>query len=542
MMMPKMTSFFTENKIKDIISPKHNSNSTTKTIKYLALKRKRSPSKLNDIIKSTVKINKKMKLNLLSSEKKSEKKDAIKSTISPIPFKFQNFSKNVFSVIFSYLKIDDLLKLINTGSRNIRLYIQELFQLMKDNGRFSLKETKLRINPFMNIYDSMLSKKYFLKNGFINDENIIKEKSDLKIKYILYHEPTNKNYYIVHHIFLYYFCYSDIYNGNETKKEKKNWKNNILFTLPDKEYYEKFQFLDENNNSEVAFFSMYKIFLYNISNKKKDNIIYLCSSCDFILYKKELKLVIAPTFKNEIEFFKVYSNKAHLKKAIYTLKIDEKIEYINILDFKDYMSNDIYNYYICIYGHHGKKIILFDTMLRKIYQKISSESNIINVNINNNNLIVYSEDKNINYYSIKNKEYSFTNKFNLNNLFKIEKIKYLYLLDSKYLNNMLLLLVETLNKKIKPDLFYLEYNSDYNNFNYSFIPLNNYFKDIIYDEELISISLNNEKINNENALNIKMIACHLNKNSGDNDTKNPKNNIISKNKNDFFIKEYIVNA
>ena len=542
MMMPKMTSFFTENKIKDIISPKHNSNSTTKTIKYLALKRKRSPSKLNDIIKSTVKINKKMKPNLLSSEKKSEKKDAIKSTSSPIPFKFQNFSKNVFSVIFSYLKIDDLLKLINTGSRNIRLYIQELFQLMKDNGRFSLKETKLRINPFMNIYDSMLSKKYFLKNGFINDENIIKEKSDLKIKYILYHEPTNKNYYIVHHIFLYYFCYSDIYNGNETKKEKKNWKNNILFTLPDKEYYEKFQFLDENNNSEVAFFSMYKIFLYNISNKKKDNIIYLCSSCDFILYKKELKLVIAPTFKNEIEFFKIYSNKAHLKKAIYTLKIDEKIEYINILDFKDYMSNDIYNYYICIYGHHGKKIILFDTMLRKIYQKISSESNIINVNINNNNLIVYSEDKNINYYSIKNKEYSFTNKFNLNNLFKIEKIKYLYLLDSKYLNNMFLLLVETLNKKIKPVLFYLEYNSDNNNFNYSFIPLNNYFKDIIYDEELISISLNNEKINNENALNIKMIACHLYKNSSDNDTKNPKNNIISKNKNDFFIKEYIVNA
>ena len=206
------------------------------------------------------------------------------------------------------------------------------------------------------------------------------------------------------------------------------------------------------------------------------------------------------------------------------------------------MSNDIYNYYICIYGHHGKKIILFDTMLRKIYQKISLESNIINVNINNNNLIVYSEDKNINYYSIKNKEYSFTNKFNLNNLFKIEKIKYLYLLDSKYLNNMFLLLVETLNKKIKPVLFYLEYNSDNNNFNYSFIPLNNYFKDIIYDEELISISLNNEKINNENALNIKMIACHLNKNSGDNDTKNPKNNIISKNKNDFFIKEYIVNA
>ena len=541
-MIAKLTSFFTENKIKDIISPNNNSDSTKKTIKYLTLKRNRSPPKLNDIIKSTVKINKKMKLNLLSSEKKSEKKDAIKSTNPPIPFKFQNFSKNIFSVIFSYLKIDDLLKLINTGSRNIRLYIQELFQLMKDNGHFSLKETKLRISPFMNIYDSMLSKKYFLKNGFINDENIIREKSDLKIKYILYHEPTNKNYYIVHHIFLYYFCYSDIYNGNETKKEKKNWKNNILFTLPDKEYYEKFQFLDENNNSEVAFFSMDKIFLYNISNKKKDNIIYLCSSCDFILYKKELKLVIAPTFKNEIEFFKVYSNKVHLKKAIYTLKIDEKFEYINILDFKDYISNEIYNYYICIYGYHGKKIILFDTRLRKIYKKIFSESNIINVNINNNNLIVYSEDKNINYYSIKNNVYSFANKFNLSNLFKIEKIKYLYLLDSKYLNNMLILLVQTLNKKIKPVLFYLEYNSDNINFNYSFIPLNNYFKDTIYDEELISISLNNKKINNETALNIKIIACHLNKNSSDNDTKNPKNNIINKSKNDFFIKEYIVNA
>ena len=74
---------------------------TKKEKNYLNHKRKRSPE-----------------ISLISNivNKEEEKKE--------IKFKFQDFSKNALSVIFSFLTFNDLLKLKNVGCRNIYNYIK----------------------------------------------------------------------------------------------------------------------------------------------------------------------------------------------------------------------------------------------------------------------------------------------------------------------------------------------------------------------------------------------------------------------------------
>ena len=57
-------------------------------------------------------------------------------------FKFQNFSKNNLSIIFSFLKLDDLMKLKSIGCRNVYNYIKEILDLKKENGLLSLKKNK----------------------------------------------------------------------------------------------------------------------------------------------------------------------------------------------------------------------------------------------------------------------------------------------------------------------------------------------------------------------------------------------------------------
>ena len=135
-----MTSIFTENKIKELIvlndiSKNKGLLSTYKN--YLNVKRKRSPYKKETGIQSTEKVQNKNKSNFNFSKKKEKTNtpEIKKEEKHPNTIKFQNFSNNIFSIIFSYLRIDDLLKLKNIGSHNIRKYINESFELMKDSNK-----------------------------------------------------------------------------------------------------------------------------------------------------------------------------------------------------------------------------------------------------------------------------------------------------------------------------------------------------------------------------------------------------------------------
>ena len=269
---------------------------SNKNRNYLRLKRKRSPINLKDNDKCIIsfeRTKKKEKANILIKENKTEDIKTIK---------FQDLSKNVLSIITSYLRIDDLLKLKNIGSHKILLYINELFGLMKNNHNyFILKEVKSNKLEFLNKYDSLLSKYYFIKNSYLKELNF---KKKYEIRYILYHSKNNKIYYLIRCMFYTFFCYSEIDDKNI------DWINGPLFKLPENDYYEKFQFVEDFNSNEVSIFSLNKILLYNISTKNKDYVINLIYSCDFVLYKKELKLLIVPySSGNKIEFYKINSLK-----------------------------------------------------------------------------------------------------------------------------------------------------------------------------------------------------------------------------------------
>ena len=133
-----MMTTFTESKYNDVIDYveiSHKNTSSKKIKHYLSLKRKRSkrsPDKLKNNIKSikNKKNKKQIKTNFNFSEI-NENLNLEKNIENPNsdnhPIKFQNFSKNIFSVITSFLRIDDLLKLKNIGSHNIRLCINEIF-------------------------------------------------------------------------------------------------------------------------------------------------------------------------------------------------------------------------------------------------------------------------------------------------------------------------------------------------------------------------------------------------------------------------------
>ena len=538
------------------------SKSSKKVKNYLKLKRKRSSHKLkNDdtILKETIK---KIKTNCNSIEieksidNKIAKKEIQNTNNTNNVIKFQNFSKYILSIIAAFLRVDDLIKLKNIGSHNIRICINEILELMQNNNNyFSLHENNSSNNVFLNDYDSLYCKKYFLKNAYIKDINtfINISKKDIKVKYVLYHEPTNSIYYIIHHLFYDYFCCTEL-KTEEGEKQNKNWKNNILFTLPFKDYYEKFQFLDEYKDSEVAIFSMNKILLYDISTHKKEQCIFLSSPCDYVLYKKELKILIIPNGNNEIEIFKIYYWKKNIRQPFTKFKISEnnfhnsekckKPTILNISDYYTDNNNNTIKNLICIYFPGDKKIIIYDCKLMKMIKEILSKSNIIKLIINNQYLISITQDKYMNYFSIIN-DYSFLNCFNLNNICKWDKIKYISPLNSKYLENMYLILVRITdnnrNYSFKPFLLYLENISNKNNFYFCFIPLKNNINDYIYDDEMIYPSLINVKNNNEKLIKMKLVICHLNEDYRNMSSDNLKKKNTNKNKINYFIKEYCSN-
>ena len=517
-----MNSFFAENKINELCN-----SATTPKIKdelllnknYLKNKRKRPYNELKEGIQSAKKINKGIKIDNEEDKQKS--------------IKFQNFSKNVFSLIFAYLKADDLLKLKDIGSHSIRLYINELLCLMKDNNNLTLSEIDSRTSIYWNCSDSIDCKKYYL----MNNGQKIKINNSIKVKYGLYNNRTNRNYYLIHYKLKYFFCDSI---NNDTFV---NLGKDILFVLPDNNFYEKFQFIEGFNNLEVAIFSLYNILLYNLLTGLKDHFISIRHPCDFVLYKKELKLLIVPHFPDEIEFFKIYCGKSNIKESKHIFKTEEDAfqnkEVPIILNFNDYINNDNYDSYICIYNRKSKKIFIFDCKQFKLVETIVTDYYIDRVNITNKYLISITNTT-INYYSIDNK-FSFLNCFDLKDINKTSNIKYISSLDSKYFENMFLIIVQNQSKKIyKPILLFLE-NNGINNFYYSVGSLKNEIRDNIYDDEMICISCSEEKINNANKMKIKMVICHLKKeleNSDLNDIKSIKSDNNSKDMIDIYLKEY----
>ena len=525
-----------------LIKKDYSLTATKKNRNYLRLKRKRSPINNDKCILSFERTKKKEKCN-----KSKEKKDEDFNTI-----KFQDLSKNVLSIITSYLRIDDLLKLKNIGSHKIRLYIIELFELMKNNNNFFiLKEVKSNKKLFLNKYDSLLNKNNFIKNTYLNELNF---KTNYEIKYILYQAKNNKIYYLIRCLLYTFFCYSEI-DGKDIDLLKSS-----MLKLPENDYYEKFQFVEEFNSNEVSIFSLNKILLYNIYTKNKDYIINLSYYCDFVFYKKELKLLIVPyPSDNKIEFYKMSSIK-NIKFPLGKLDINSDededkggkiVEYkkgCDILNLSDYNNGKEFVNLICVYNFRSKKIIIFDCKKMKNIKVINTNSNIIKVNINELYLIVYSENKSLNYYSLslkQNNEFSFLNTFNLNTICSnLDNIIHLSLINSSNLiNNTYILLMNFPEKKrIKPFILYLEKLNEKNDFYYSFAPLENNINENITisddDEELIiHIDLIKEKKkdnisldNYDNILKLKMLFCH-GKESLDENKKNKFERIYS-------LKEY----
>jgi len=535
-----MTTSFLKSNLNDefltssnLLIKKNYSLTTKKNRNYLRLKRKRSPINLKDNYFERTK--KKEKYNNFIKEKKIEKTEDVISIIQ-----FQDLSKNILSIITSYLRIDDLLKLKNIGSHKIRLYIIELFEMMKNNHNyFILKEDKSNKIAFFNKYDSLLSKYYFIKNSYINE---LKFKNKIEIKYILYRAENNKIYYLIRNLFYTFFCCSEIEDKDIDCLESP------LFKLPENDYYEKFQFIEEFNSNEVSIFSINKILLYNIYTKNKDYIIYLSYSCDFVLYKKELKILLVPNSSgNKIEFYKIGSLK-NIKIPLGNLDInsneDENIEYkdgCDILNLADYTNDKQFVNLICVYNFKSKKIIIFDCKKMKNIKVIYANSNIIKVNINKLYLIVYSENKSLNFYSLslkQNNEFLSLNSFNLNNIsINSNNILHLSLINNSNINNNTFILLMNFPEKkiIKPFVLYLEKLNEKKDFYYSFAPLwNNINETISDDDDLIVyndlVNEKNKKKDNisldiyNNCLKLKILICHGKKSLDEKKKNKFKNN------------------
>lgn len=511
-----LNEYFTSS---NLLIKKDYSLTTKKNRNYLRLKRKRSPINLIDNDKCIIsfertKKKEKEKCNIIIKEKKTE-------NISTI--KLEDLSKNVFSIITSYLRIDDLLKLKNIGSHKIRLYIIELFELMKNNHNyFILKEVKSNKSLFLSKYDSLLNKNYFIKNTYLNELNF---KKKYEIKYMLYQENNNKIYYLIRCLLYTFFCYSEV-DGKDI-----DWLEGSMLKLPENDYYDKFQFIEgfnTNDVSEVSIFALNKILLYNINTMNKDYVINLCYSCDFVFYKKELKLLIAPySSGNKVEFYKISSLK-NIKFPLGKLDInsnenedDEYKDGCDILNLVDYTNDKEFVNLICAYNFRSRKIIIFDCKKMKNLKEIYTESNIIKVNINELYLIVYSENKSLNFYSLSlkhNNDFLLLNTFNLNNICSNpNNIMHLSLIsNSNLINNTYILLMNFPEKKIiKPFVLYLEKLNDKNDFYYSFAPLGNDININAEEELIIYTDLINEKKkdnidldNYSNILELKMLICH----------------------------------
>ena len=412
-------------------------------------------------------------------------------------FKFQYFSKYVLSVIFYYLNFDDILKLKNIGCRNVYNYINELIEIKRSKGCFKLNLSKsVKQKAFLSDYESIPCKKYFYSN-IINMDNISYRSN---IRYILFNKETNKIYYLIKTSFYYYFCSCE----KDKEINRENWKDDLLFKIA--EYVEKFQFIDDN---KVAFFSLNKLLLYDLSNENYNyNSIYLDHCCDFILFKKNLKLLIVPHISYKtISFYSLGNN---YPKSIRKKKCKTIVEHKNNCDCENWQIIDLSGNYICYFYSCGNTVKIFDCKKMEIINIIKLNYNIKNVELNKKNLIVYTVNNSMHFYDIS----TFEKKYNFN-LIDCD-IKYISTFEPSFLDNIFF--VMTNSNKI-----YLMYIG--NNFYFSFIPIDNDLNiEEIKNNQFIGNSLIKEiKDINDNInmleLNTKIISCE----------------------NYDYIKEYIIN-
>ena len=339
-------------------------------------------------------------------------------------FKLQDFSKYVLSVIFSFLSFDELLKLKNVGCRNIHNYIIELFGIKRSKGCFKFKLMKsIKTNVFLSDKSSSnLSKNYLFSNLI----DMVTVPSLTHIKYMIYHKQSNKYYFLLKQIFNYYFCSCD---KNEVT-ENGNMNYNILIKIKELEYVHNFQFIDDN---KVVFFSLNTILLYDISNDLyKYNIIYLSHTCDFILFKKNLNLLVVPHSSYQfISFFDL--NKAKTKK-IKKEKCKITIMHEKNCSCENAEIVDICENLICYFCPCFNYVKIIDCKKMKFIEDIKLNSNVKNVELNNKYLIVYTADNSINFFDklTLDKRYN----FKLGNC----GIKKILLFEPSYFHNIFLVI------------------------------------------------------------------------------------------------------
>ena len=449
----------------------------------------------NDIVE--IKMTKKEKNFLNHKRKRSPeislinmtKEELIKEENSEIKFKFQDFSKNALSVIFSYLTFNDLLKLKNVGSRNIYNYIKEIIEIKKNKGCFKLKLMKtIKANIPLSDSDSIPCKKYFFSNLIYSDSI----PSNSHIKYMIYHKQSNKYYCLMKNAFNYYFC--SCTKEEISKNGNKNYS--ILFSIKELDYIEKFQFIDENR---VAFFSLNELIIYYISNNDfKYNIIYLSHTCDFILFKKNLNLLVIPHSSYQyISFFLLSrSSPKKIKKEKNKLNIQHKIN----CDCKNGQIIDMCGNSICYFCSCIKHVKIIGCKKMQFIKIIYLDSNIKNVEFNKKYLIIYTTDNCINFFDSKKFEKKYDYKLGKCN------IRNILLFEPFYLDNIFFM-IKSNNKSC---LIYIEKNTSF------VIPIDNEInKEEIKQNNYISNSLNKQiKEDNDTMfeINSKMICAEYAKN------------------------------
>ena len=427
-------------------------------------------------------------------------------------FKFQNFSKNNLSIIFSFLKLDDIMKLKSIGCRNVYNYIKEILDLKKENGLLTLKKIKTNdVSLYISDNDSTFYKKYFLENEVGNYTDLLKQ---LKIKCIIYHKPNKKIYYLIKNVFNYYFCACD---------EKKDtyclnaWENDILFKIKELKYIEKFQFIEQKPNSKVAFFSLNNILLYNLSNEDhKYNIINLDHNCDYVLYKQNLELLVVPFISyHDINFYSInnYSPKKISKPKFQIIKEtkDQKCDLNEVHDMKNFDN------LICFFCSCSKIINIFDCKKGKIIFYIIFNTEIKNIEISNKHIIAFTCDNYANVIEIKN-DTTFVLKFK----FRTRDFEHISLFHPTFSENIFFVI-----QKNKTLLMYLEYDDEKNKLYFSDISFNNEFnEDELKNINFIVTSTENDKINDNECYKFKVKVLY----------KEYDNN--KRNKIDYIVKDY----
>ena len=465
---------------------------------FLPVSEKNNNENRNEVIE--VKITKKEKNYLNHKRKRSPEISLISNIVNKeeekkeIKFKFQDFSKNALSVIFSFLTFNDLLKLKNVGCRNIYNYINELIEMKKNKGCFKLKLMKsIKANIPLSDSDSIPCKKYFCSNLIYSDSIPVNS----HIKYMIYHKQSNKYYCLMKNAFNYYFC---SYTKEEILANKyKNYT--ILFSIKELDYIEKFQFIDEN---KVAFFSLTKIALYDISNSNnyKYNIIYLSHTCDYILFKKNLNLLVIPHSSYQyISFFALKnSSPKRIKKEKNKINIQHKIN----CDCKNGQIIDMCDNLICYFCSCINNVKIIDCKKMGFVKNIKLNSNIKNVEFNKKYLIVYTDDNCLNFFDSKTFEKKYD--YKLDKLGKCD-IKNILLFEPFYYDNIFFI-IKNNNKSC---LVYIE-NSNCD----SFIPIDNEINiEEIKPNNYISNSLNKQIKEDDDTMfeiNTKMICGEYPKN------------------------------